>query len=509
VYDYIVIGAGSAGCVLASRLTETAGTSVLLIEAGPPDRKREIHIPAAFSKLFKTALDWNLITEPQENLNRRRLYWPRGKMLGGSSSMNAMVYIRGRRSDFDHWRDLGNEGWGFDDVLPVFKAAESQELSVTDLKCINPLSQAFVKACEELGIPSNPDFNGAGQCGAGFYRVTQKNGRRWSAADAYLKPALRRGNLTVWTGIQATRVRIENGRAVGVEYMQSGTRREVRAEREVIVSAGAIGSPQLLLLSGLGPRAQLEALGIPVVADLPGVGENLQDHLAVILPYFCNLPVSLANAETLGNLVKFLVRKSGPLTSNIAEAGAFVKSQPDLAECDLQFHFGPVHYVEHGLAKPGGHGFSFGPALLTPKSRGRIRLRSPNPLEPPSIDPAYLSDSADVAPLVEGVKLAFRLAAAKAFDPYRGQPVFDQDNPEAYIRAHAETLYHPVGTCKMGHDPLSVVNARLQVFGVTGLRVVDASVMPVIVGGNTNAATMMIAEKAAKMIIEFNDVSRR
>ncbi len=459
-------------------------------------------MPAAFSKLFKTPLDWNFTTDPQEHLNGRSLYWPRGKMLGGSSSMNAMVYIRGRRSDFDHWRDLGCEGWGFDDLLPLFQSAETQPLSITELKCLNPLSEVFVQACETVGIARNPDFNGPVQSGAGFYRVTQKNGRRWSAADAYLRPALRRGNLTVWTGIHVTRVMIENGRAVGVEYLQKSSGHQVRSAHEVILCAGAIGSPQLLLRSGLGPRRQLEALDIPVMVELEGVGANLQDHLAVGLSYFCTQPVSLTSVETLPNLMKYLAGKSGPLTSNIAEAGAFVKSQPNLAECDLQFHFAPVHYVDHGFTKPGGHGFSLGPALLTPKSRGRIMLRSADPLKAPAVDPGYLSDSSDLAPLIEGVKLAHRIANAKPFDPYRGQPVFPLDDPEAYIRAHAETLYHPVGTCKMGSDASSVVNPKLQVYGVTGLRIVDASVMPVIVGGNTNAATMIIAEKAARLIKE-------
>jgi choline dehydrogenase len=502
VYDYILIGAGSAGCVLAARLTEDRDTSVLLIEAGPPDRRREIHMPAAFSKLFKTPLDWNYTTEPQEHLNGRRLYWPRGKMLGGSSSMNAMIYIRGRRSDFDGWRDLGNPGWGFDDVLPFFKAAEAQELSITDLKCVNPLSGAFVESCTEAGIPRHADFNGASQEGAGFYKVTQKNGRRWSAADAYLRPALRRGNLTAWTGIHTTRVLVENGRATGIEYFQNGGLHQLRGAREVILCAGTIGSAQILLLSGIGPRQQLESLGITVAADLPGVGENLQDHLAVGLDYFCTRPVSLAGVETFRNLLKYLVRHDGPLTSNIAEAGAFVKSRPGLEECDLQFHFAPVHYLEHGFCKPGGHGFSLNPTLLSPMSRGRIRLRTRNPHDAPSIDPGYLADSADVGPLAEGVKLAQRLVAAKAFDPFRGEPVLEPQDPETFVRGRAETLYHPVGTCKMGQDATSVVNARLEVYAVAGLRVVDASVMPVIVGGNTQAATMMIAEKAARMIRE-------
>jgi choline dehydrogenase len=500
VFDYIVIGAGSAGCVLASGLSENRERNVLLIEAGPPDRRREVHIPAAFSKLFKTPLDWNFSTVPQEQLNGRRLYWPRGKMLGGSSSMNAMVYIRGRRKDFDCWRALGNAGWGFDDVVPVFQRVEAA-LSVTELKSANPLSGVFVDACKEVGIGFNPDFNGDSQEGAGFFRVTQKNGRRWSAADAFLRPALRRGNLTVWTGISASRILVENGRAIGVEYLQRGGTQQVRASREVILSTGTIGSPQLLLLSGIGPQKQLEQLGIALQADLPGVGENLQDHLAVGESYFCTQPVSLADIDTLGNLMRFFIQK-GPLTSNVAEAGAFVKSRPDLPECDLEFHFAPVHYIDHGFATPGGHGFSLGPSLLTPKSRGRITLRSRDPLEAPAIDPCYLSDPADLPPLVEGVRMARRIACATAFDPYRGNPVFDQDDPEAQVRGRAETIYHPVGTCKMGTDPMSVVNPRLEVHGVTGLRVADASVMPVIVGGNTQAATMMIAQKAVQIITE-------
>jgi choline dehydrogenase-like flavoprotein len=501
VYDFIVIGAGAAGCVLASRLSENREWNVLLIEAGPPDRKREIHVPAAFSTLFKTPLDWNYATEPQEALHGRRLYWPRGKMLGGSTSLNAMVYIRGRRADFDAWRDLGNDNWGFDDVLPFFKQAETA-LSLTSVKSVNPLSQAFVDACKDAGIALNPDFNGPSQEGAGFYQVMQKRGRRWSAADAYLRPALRRGNLTVWTGIQASRILVENGRAIGIEYLQKGSTHQVRANREVILAAGVIGSPQLLLLSGIGPSKQLETLGITSAADLPGVGQNLQDHLSVGESYFCTQPVSLTDIATFSNQMKFLIRGGGPLASNIAEAGAFVKSREDLPECDLQFHFAPVHFVDHGFAKPGGHGYSLGPALLTPKSRGRITLRSPDPLEPPAIDPAYLSDPADLPPLVEGLQLARKIAAQKAFDPFRGKPVFDQDDPEANIRGRAETLYHPVGTCKMGNDPMAVVNARLEVHGISSLRVVDASVMPVIVGGNTQAATMMIAEKAAHMIKE-------
>jgi choline dehydrogenase len=515
LYDYIVVGAGSAGCALASRLSERPDINVLLIEAGPPDRKREIHIPAAFSKLFRTDVDWNFSTEPQEHLNGRRLYWPRGKMLGGSSSMNAMVYMRGARADYDAWRDLGNAGWGFDDLLPLFKATENQErgasaehgiggpLNVADLRLVNPLTEVFLGACEAAGIGKNPDFNGAAQAGAGLYQVTQKNGARVSASDAYLKPALRRGNLTVWTQVQAARVMIEEGRAVGVEFFQkqSPDRQQVRAGREVFLCAGAIGSPQLMLLSGIGPRNELEALGIPVVVDLEGVGRNLQDHLNIGQSFHSTQEISLSEAERLLNLLKYIFKKTGPLTSNVAEAGAFLKSRAELEECDLQLHFAPAHFVEHGLKNPPGHGFSLGAVLLTPKSVGRIYLRSADPREAPAIDPGYLSDQEDVIPLREGVKTVWKLLESKAFDAYRGKAVFEKQDTASYVRAHAETLYHPVGTCKMGQDAFSVVDAELHVYGVAGLRVVDASIMPKIVRGNTNAPVMMIAEKAARMIL--------
>ncbi len=515
MYDYIVIGAGSAGCALASRLSERPGINILLIESGPPDRKREIHIPAAFSKLFRSDVDWNYATEPQEHLNGRSLYWPRGKMLGGSSSMNAMIYMRGARADYDAWRDLGNAGWGFDDVLPLFKAAENEErgasadhgvggpLNVADLRTVNPLTEVFLKACEAAGMCRNPDFNGATQAGAGLYQVTQKNGARFSAADAYLKPALRRGNLTVWTQVQVARVLIEEGRAVGVEFFQrqSADRQQVRAGREVILCAGAIGSPQLMLLSGIGPRAELETLGIPVVADLEGVGRNLQDHLNIGQSFHSTQPVSLSDAESIPNVLKYIFRKAGPLTSNIAEGGAFLKSRPELEECDLQLHFAPVHFVEHGLKNPPGHGFSLGAVLLTPKSSGRIYLRSADPREAPAIDPRYLSNEEDVAPLREGVKIIWNLLESKPFDEYRGKAVFEKQDTSSYVRAHAETLYHPTGTCKMGQDDASVVDAALQVYGIAGLRVADASVMPKIVRGNTNAPVIMIAEKAARLIL--------
>jgi choline dehydrogenase len=518
MHDYIIIGAGSAGCVLAHRLSADPQRKVLLLEAGEPDRKQEIHIPAAFAKLFKTECDWHYYTEPQENLFDRRLYWPRGKMLGGSSSMNAMIYIRGHQSDYDRWRELGNEGWGFADVLPYFKAAEHQErgasplhgtggpLNISDLRSINPLSSAFVEAGRELGFPTNDDFNGAGQEGFGFYQVTQKRGRRCSTAAAYLKPALGRPNLTVRTGAHATRLLIEGRRVTGVEYIQSGRTEKAEASAEVILSGGSINSPQLLMLSGIGPARQLQQAGIPAVFDLPGVGENLQDHLFVSVAYACTQPLTLANAESKLNIANYLLFKKGPLTSNVAEAGAFLKTDESLPAPNLQFHFGPVYYLNHGFTRPEGHGFTIGPTLIRPQSRGHIRLRSSDPLAAPSIQPRYFEREADLQVLVDGVRLACELVQAKAFSAYRGQPhcerlqLSSKDEIVEYIRNTAETIYHPVGTCRMGTDDMAVVDARLRVHAMENLRVVDASVMPEIVGGNPNAAVIMIAEKAADLI---------
>jgi len=517
MFDYVIVGAGSAGCVMAARLSEDASARVLLLEAGGPDTRSEIHIPAAFAKLFRSDCDWNYATEPQPRLANRRLYWPRGKVLGGSSSINAMVYIRGHRSDFDAWAAAGNPGWAFADVLPFFQRAEDNQrgssdfhatgspLAVSDLRSPNVLSRAFVEAGVELGFPRNPEFNGASQEGFGFYQVTQKRGERHSAADAYLKPARARRNLTVRTGAQATRLLFEGRRAVGVCYRRDGRDEHARANREVILCGGAVNSPQLLLLSGVGPAKQLRAMGIPVVADLPGMGENLQDHLQIVVGHQCTQPVSLAHAETLGNLLRYLLFRRGPLTSNVAECGAFLRTRPGLPAPDLQFMFGPVFYLDHGFTRPKGDGFGVVAVLLRPQSRGRITLRSADPLAHPAIDANYLSADADLALLVHGVKLARRLFAAKSFDPYRGpeaRPGADiQTDAEiaGYVRDHAETIYHPVGTCKMGSDPLAVVDAQLRVHGTGSLRVVDASVMPLIVGGNTNAATIMLAEKAATL----------
>ena len=520
MYDFVIVGAGSAGCVLAARLSEDPACRVLLLEAGPPDKKLEIRIPAAFNKLFKTRFDWAYDTEPQAHLGGRVMFWPRGKTLGGSSSLNAQMYVRGNRLDYDHWAELGNSGWDYDAVLPYFRRSENSErgsapergvggpLNIADPRDPNPTTLAFLRAAQEAGIPENHDVNGPQQDGIGTTQLTQRRGRRWSAADAYLKPARKRRNLTVVTGAHATGIVLERNRAVGVEYVVDGQARRDDATREVIVSGGAINSPQLLMLSGIGPADQLREHGISVAHDLAGVGKNLQDHLAVVSIVHSREAVTLAAAESLPNLVRFLVAGRGMLTSNVAEACGFVRTRPDLLAPDLEIVFAPVPFIDHGLAPPPGHGLTIGAVALQPRSVGEVTLRAADPFVAPNIQPNYLSDDTgeDLRVLVEGLRIARRIFDAPALARYVGEPMLppSRDTTDAgladHVRQHAETLYHPVGTCKMGTDDLAVVDPDLRVHGLEHLRVIDASVMPTIPRGHTHASTVMIAEKAVDIL---------
>jgi len=516
-YDFIVIGAGSAGCVLANRLSADPVRSVLLLEAGGSDRNVNVRIPAAFPKLFKGDRDWDFAAEPEANLKGRELYIPRGKMLGGSSSINAMIYIRGRRADYDSWAAQGCAGWSYDEVLPYFKRSEHNErirndfhgvggdLNVADLTSPNPLSEAFVDACAEWGIVRTDDFNGADQLGTSLYQVTQKDGSRWSSANAFLKPVLRRDNLTVATGALVTRINVVSGRAVSVEYAVKGVAEVAHAAGEIIVSAGAINTPQILMLSGIGPAAHLREFDIEPVVDLP-VGEGLQDHPAVMMAYEAPQPIGIEDAEKPRHLVDYLVRRRGKLTSNIGEAGAFIKTRDDLAAADIQYHFAPAYFNNHGFTTREGFASTFGPTLISVESRGRVRLRSADPTEKVRIEGNYLGSQADIDSLVAGVKIGREIAAQASFGSYRAAEIHPgpdyQSDAEIvdYVRQVVELLYHPTGTCAMGPPGEAVLDPSLRVYGVEALRVADASIMPEIVGGNTNAPSIMVGEKAADMI---------
>jgi choline dehydrogenase len=513
VHDVVIVGAGAAGCVLASRLTEDPGVSVLLLEAGPRPRKLESRIPAAFSKLYRTHLDWGDSTVPQRELDGRQIVFPRGRMVGGSTAMNAMMVLRGHPADYDAWASAGCPGWSWADVEPAFARSADGPFPLAEQRDRHVLTEAFVHAAQGVGIPFSDDLNGDDNAGVGYVRVSQRRGRRFGVADGYLRPALRRPNFTLATGALATSVLVERGRATGVAYRLDGGseagEETASAGREVVLACGAIGSPHLLQLSGIGPRGVLERAGVQVVHELAGVGENLVDHLANGLLVRTRDAQTLASAESLRNVADWWLRGRGPLTSNVAEAAAFVRSRAGLPSPDLELIFLPVLFEEEGLKQPTEDGLSLGVVLLQPRSSGTVTLRTADPLDPPDIDPRYLSDPEgdDVRTLLHGLRLARRVLAQaplSRFVVHEIEPGAEAQSDEAlvaHIRALSQTLYHPAGTCRMGSDPRAVVDPRLRVRGLDGLRVVDASVIPRLPSGHTNWPTVMIAERAAELIV--------
>jgi choline dehydrogenase len=519
-FDVVVVGAGSAGCALAGRLTEDPSIRVLLLEAGGSDKVLEVQIPAGCYKTWRTRLDWNYTTEPQSALGDRKLFWPRGKMLGGSSSMNAMIYVRGAAADYDEWAALtGDPSWSYEHVLPLFRRMEDNArgadrfhgvggpLRVEDLRSPHPWTRAVIQSAVAAGYPRNDDFNGATQEGVGQYQVTQKRGRRWSAADAYLHPAEGRPNLTVRTGALTTRVLIEGGRATGVEYRSGGRVHTARATREVVLSGGAINSPQLLMLSGVGPGDHLREVGVDVVHELPGVGAGLQDHPLVPVVWNVRSGKSLFRAESPSGYAQWFGARRGPLTSNLAESGLFTRSSPELSEPDLQYHFLPVKFWKQAEIDPDVDAFTAATVLVHVHSRGSVRLRSADPTWAPAIDAGYLTDERDLDALVSGVEKAREIASAGplasvlADEWSPGGMVRGRDALRATVKDTLESLYHPVGSCRMGTDDQAVVDPQLRVHGLDGLRVVDASAMPTLVRGNTNAPTILLAERAADLIL--------
>jgi choline dehydrogenase len=525
-FDYVIIGAGSAGCVLANRLSADRKNSVLLLEAGPRDTNLWIHVPLGYGRLFKEkSVNWMYQTEPEPELDGRRVFQPRGKVLGGSSSINGLLYIRGQHEDYDRWRQHGNKGWGYDDVLPYFKQAEDQQrgaddfhavggpLPVSDLGHPDPLSAAFIAAAAETGLPVNRDFNGGSQEGAGFFQTTTRHGRRASAAVAYLGSAKGRNNLRIETLALAQRIVFNDRRADAVEYRQAGVLKTARARKEVLVSGGAFNSPQLLQLSGIGPAGLLRQHGIEVVLDAPGVGRDLQDHMQVRVVMRCSKRITLNDivnspARKILAGLQYAAFRSGPLTIAAGTSGAFFKTNPRLATPDVQIHFLPFSTDKMGEKLHSFSGFTASVCQLRPESRGSLRIGSADPAAPPEIRINYLSTEVDRTANVEGLKILRKILASPALAPYvveevdPGSKVASDEALLNYCRARGSTIYHPTSTCRMGNDPLAVVDQRLRLRGIEGLRVVDASVMPDLVSGNTNAVVIMIAEKASDMILE-------
>jgi choline dehydrogenase len=526
VFDYIIVGAGSAGCVLANRLSAGGKHSVLLLEAGPKDSNLWIHVPLGYGKLFKDkTVNWMYQTEPEPGLDGRTIFQPRGKVLGGSSSINGLLYVRGQHEDYDRWRQHGNAGWGYDDVLPYFKKAEDQTrganefhgvggpLPVSDSRHDDPLSDAFIAAAAETGIPVNKDFNGATQEGAGWFQTTTRGGKRASTAVSYLRPAKDRKNLHVETSAQAQRILFEGRRAVGLEYRKEGSLRTARARREILVSSGAYNSPQLLQLSGIGPAELLKKHGIDVVLDAAGVGHDLQDHMQVRVVMRCSQPITLNDIvnHPLRRIMagaRYAAFRNGPLTIAAGTSGAFFKTNPRLASPDIQIHFLPFSTDKMGEKLHAFSGFTASVCQLRPESRGSLRIKSADPSVPPEIRINYLATETDRTANVEGLKILRRILHAPALKPFvvdeydPGAKVVSDEDLLAHCRRRGSTIYHPTSTCRMGNDPLAVVDQRLKVRGIEGLRVVDGSVMPDLVSGNTNAPIVMIAEKASDMILQ-------
>lgn len=524
-FDYIVVGAGSAGCVLANRLSADGRHKVLLLEAGPKDNYLWIHIPIGYGKtMFHKAYNWGYYTDPEPNMKDRRIYWPRGRGLGGSSSINGLIFIRGQREDYDHWAQLGNTGWDWNSVLPYFMKSEHNSrganathsdkgpLWSSDIGGEHELMEAIIRGASELGVPRTEDFNSGNQEGVGYYQLFTHNGLRISSAVAYLKPARNRANLRIETDAHTTGVILEGRRAVGVRYRQNGVEREARASREVILSAGALQSPQLLQLSGIGPASLLQKHGIGVVHDLPGVGQNLQDHLQLRLMYKVSKPITTNDdLRTLFSQAKiglqWLLTRTGPLGIGINQGGLFTKILPGSATPDIQFHFGTLSADMAGGKPHPWSGCTFSVCQLRPESRGTVEIKSTDPMEPPSMRPNYLEAETDRICAVESIKYARRLASTSALKPYLveeykpGADVRSDDEILDFAREYGATIFHPTGTCKMGSDSMAVTDDRLRVHGIGGLRVVDCSIMPTLVSGNTHAPAVMIAEKASDMIL--------